>query len=329
MTEGRTLNDDLRTRIGGRIPSLGLRSLIPFAGSLARNPLYGSAYYIAADSIVEGVALPFLLHLTLASAPSNPVYPGAMLIGRLRPGGGREIVVDAVPFGSGDPGAVRLFVEKIDDAFLPRPSGMQSAVSVTAADPARDLPAAFEAFRLIRRHGGVNLASFSSFPGAPVACAWAAIRAGWRHGYSLETQILGLNSEISAEYSTFRIDVTGADTASIIGFVSKIQRVRRLPDIELVWRQPVPATELAGKLQELKTAGVSPQLVCLPDAVENVAELAPVVRAAGATLSFSAEGLTPESARTVGSTAGRFRCRLETPGASAEDIAALAAQLRA
>jgi hypothetical protein len=329
MAEGRTLNDDLRNRIAGRIPSLGLRSLIPYATSLARSPLYASAYYLAADSVVENVPVPFLLHLTLASAPSNPVYPEAILIGRLRPGGGREIVVDAIPFSVSDAAAVRLFVEKIDNAFLARPAGIQSAIAVTASDPERDVPTAFDGFAMIRRVSGLNLASFCHFDGAPMACAWGAIRAGWRHGYSLESPVLKPDSVASGEYSTFRVDVTGADPARVADFASKIQRARRLPDLELVWREPLRAAELTSKLQELKASGVVPQLVCGPDAVENATEIAPVVRAAGATLSFSAGALTPESARVVGDAAGRFRCRIETSGATAADIATLAQQLRA
>ncbi len=326
--EGRAVNDDLRTRIAGRLPALGLRTLIPHPGSLVRDPNYASAYYVAVDSLVDDSPVPFLLHLTLASAPANPVYPGAMLIGRLRPGGGREIVVDAVPFGPADAKNVDLFLKKIDAACGPKPAGLQSAIVVAAGDDVgRDLTAAFEAFRQIRKATNANLASFSDFPGAVAACSWAAIRAGWRAGFSLESPILRISdNRIPDGCTTFRVDATDAEPLALFGFVSRILRARRLADIELVFREPV--LDLPSRLAAYKAAGVTPQMVCLPDGADRVAELAPQVRAAGATISFPATGLTPESARASGRAAGRFRCRIETPGASTEDIVALATQLR-
>src|SRR5687767_5268557 len=102
LGEGRAVNDELRTRLTGRAPALGLKALVPWFGSLARDPGHPSAYYIAVDALEGERRLPFLLHLTVASAPSNPLFTGAILIGRMRPGGGREIVVNAIPFGSGD-----------------------------------------------------------------------------------------------------------------------------------------------------------------------------------------------------------------------------------
>src|SRR5207253_5301865 len=150
-----------------------------------------------------------------ASAPTSGVFPGALLIGRMR-AAGREIVVNAVPFASKDWQNVSAFAEQIDRAFLPRPQGARPAIAVGNRHPEISLPAAFEAFRKILRDTGVNMASTVQLSATremtiddaiaardgetPIAAGhtrvsirhlyhaglWAAIRSGWREGYNAE-----------------------------------------------------------------------------------------------------------------------------------------------
>jgi hypothetical protein len=64
-----------------------------------------------------------------------------------------------------------------------------------------DLPVAFDAFRHILRNTGENWASLE----APYeACLWAAIRAGWREGYSVE------DARNAGHATKFSIDISHA-----------------------------------------------------------------------------------------------------------------------
>src|SRR3989454_1541059 len=212
QAEGKPLSDDLRNRLAGRAVPLKLSSIKPYFGSLAKDPVHPSTYYLAVDG---RDSQPLLLHVTLASAPTSGVFPNALLIGRMR-ASGREIVVNAIPFSSKDWENVSRYAQHVDTAFLPRPQGARPAIAVGNRHPEISLPAAFEAFRTILKNTGVNMASTSQLSATremttdeaiaardgenPVAAGhtrvsirhlyhaglWAAIRSGWREGYNAE-----------------------------------------------------------------------------------------------------------------------------------------------
>src|SRR5713226_4991660 len=123
QVDARPLTDDLRHRFAARIANLGIETFTPFPGSLQQDPIHPSTYYIAVDAIGEGKTRPLLLRIALSSSPASGLFPGAMLIGRMRPGGEREIVINAIPFDSTDHANIRTFAEQVDRAFLPRPQG--------------------------------------------------------------------------------------------------------------------------------------------------------------------------------------------------------------
>jgi hypothetical protein len=181
--EGSPLTADLRNRFAARLPQLALETFTPYPGSLARDPIHPSTYYIAIDT----QSAPMLLRIALASSPASGLFPGAMLIGRMRPGGGREIVINAVPFQASDRDAVRMFAEQVDPAFLPRPQGPQSAIAVEG-----DFPAAFRAFRAILKSTGLN---FAATVGDYDTALWSAIRAGWREGWNAQTSFRNVDPE--------------------------------------------------------------------------------------------------------------------------------------
>ena len=210
------LTEDLRGRLAGRISALGLTSLRVYTGSLQRDPVHSGAWYIAVDGLSPAKPQPVLLHLSSASSPATALFPKAVLIGRMRPGGGREIVVSAIPFASTDHDQIRAFSTQVDREFLPRPQGPLPAVAAGNRHPEISLPAVFEAFRAIYKSTGVNMASTSQLSATremttdaalaardgenPTAAGhtrvsirhlyyagvWAAVRAGWRLGYSAE-----------------------------------------------------------------------------------------------------------------------------------------------
>ena len=210
--EGKRLNDELRNRLASRAGQLQISTFQPYFGSLARDPVHPSTYYLAADG---RNSQPLLLHIALASAPTSGVFPNALLIGRMR-ASGKEIVVNAIPFGSKDWENVGRYATQVDTAFLPRPQGVRPAIAVGNRHPEISLPAAFESFRAIFKKTGVNMASTVQLSATremttddalaardgenPTAAGhtrvsirhlyhagvWAAIRAGWREGYNAE-----------------------------------------------------------------------------------------------------------------------------------------------
>jgi hypothetical protein len=211
--EGKPLTEELRSRIGARAATLGMESIRPYLGSLERDPVHRSTYFVAVDG---NNGQPLLLHIALASSPANAIFPKALLIGRMRQVNGPEIVVNATPFGPGDRHNVYKFATQVNQAFLPRPQAGQSAIAVGNRHPEISLPAAFDAFRAIHKRTGRNLASTVQLSASresstdeaiaardgenPVAAGhtrvslrdlyhaglWGAIRAGWREGYNAE-----------------------------------------------------------------------------------------------------------------------------------------------
>jgi hypothetical protein len=217
QVESRQLTDEQRGRLAIRAQGLALQSIRPYWGSLQQDPVHSSTYYLAVDAQgPSGEVRPLLLRLALASSPSSGLFPNSMLIGRMRPGGGREVVVNAIPFGPEDTTAIRTFVGQVDRDFLPRPQGAQPAVAVGNRHPEISLPAAFDAFRRLLKSTGLNYASTVqlsatremttpeaiaardgetptaaghtrvSIPQLFDAGLWAAVRSGWREGYNAE-----------------------------------------------------------------------------------------------------------------------------------------------
>ena len=212
----RPLSDDLRGRLANRIPGLGLTTMTVWPGSLQQDPVHPGSYYLAVDGLAGGQVRPLLLHISSASSPSSGLFPKALLIGRMRPGGGPEVVVSAIPFSSYDHEQIGTFVREVDRDFLPRPQGALPAIAAGNRHPEISLPAVFDAYRIIYRTYGVNMASTAQLSATreattdaaieardgenPTAAGhtrvsirhlyyaglWAAVRAGWRLGYSAE-----------------------------------------------------------------------------------------------------------------------------------------------
>jgi hypothetical protein len=181
LAERRPLTGDVRNRIAARIEALRLESLTPLAGSLARDPVHHSTYYLVVD--VAGGA-PQLLHMAPASAPTSGVFLKPLLICRVRRAGGPEAVINAIPFGLGDAETLEKYVSLVDPGFAPRPQGQHAALVAAPARPETGLPAAFDAFRGVLKRTGRNVAAIEMAPPAFGDGLRAALRAGWREGYS-------------------------------------------------------------------------------------------------------------------------------------------------
>lgn len=270
QVEGKPLTGDLRNRFAARLPSLALKTFTPFPGSLQQDPIHPSTYYIAIDAGgAQQRSAALLLRIALASSPASGLFPGAMLIGRMRPGAGREIVINAIPFDSSDHANIRTFAERVDRAFLPRPQGAQPAIAAGNRHPEISLPAVFQGFRDILRSTGLNLASTVQLSATremtaaaalagrdgedPTAAGhtrvsiehlyhaglWAAIRAGWREGYNAEADhvIVTGNTEDEIRQS---VDAAKQAIEAAAGYTKFTTDTSRLFETRADLRHPRP-----------------------------------------------------------------------------------------
>ena len=284
--ETRPLNDDARKVLAGRIGGLGLTSIRAYAGSLQQDPVHTSVYYMAVDALDGPAPVSLLLHMAPFSAPASALFPKPVLVGRMRPGGGREVVVNAIPFSTFDGENLRTFATRVDRAFLPRPQGPLPAIAAGNRHPEISLPAVFEAYRRILKSSGVNMASTVQLSGTremttgdaiaardgetPTAAGhtrvsirrlfdaglWAAIRAGWREGYNAEVDhiiITGNNAgEIERSFEAGKLAIEHGE-----GFTKFTTDTSRTFEVQADLRHPRPWSdaEIEERFEQLLTPG--------------------------------------------------------------------------
>jgi hypothetical protein len=255
--EGKPLTDEVRNRLAARTAILDLATIRPYFGSLAREPVHRSTYYLAVDG-EHGV--PLLLHMAPPTAPTSAIFEKPLLIGRL---GG--VVVNAIPFGPEDAAAIDRFTAQVDPAFVPRAQGSRPAIVAES-----NLTAAFDAFRAVLKRTGRNLAATAQ---AYHESVWAAIRAGWREGYSAG---IDLGDPASARdviracpaYSRFSVRTNSADAAAQVReWIRQARSLAKITapfDFEISLEaadSPTTAEDLRALLEGLKARGQTPQLV--------------------------------------------------------------------
>ncbi len=271
QAEQKTLSDELRSRLAARASGMGLESMQPHWGSLAADPVHTSSYYLAADA-ADGKT--WLLRMASATTPGSGMFPKSVLVGRVNlslggPDRDREAVINASPFTSQDRDALATFAREVDRAFLPRPQSARPAIAVGNRHPEVSLPAAFDAFRLILKSTGLNLASTVQLSAtremttdeviaardgeSPTAAGhtrvsirhlyhaglWAAICAGWREGYTAEADHFIINGNTPGEIA---LSVESAKEAirHAAGFTKFTTDTSRLFLLEADSRHPAP-----------------------------------------------------------------------------------------
>jgi hypothetical protein len=324
--ERRTLNDDTRNRLAGRAANMRFESITPWFGSLERDPIHPSVYYLAVDA-QKGE--PLLLHLALAAAPASGFFPRSVLIARTRTVAGREIIVNAVPFGPQDRENVRKFAEQVNRDFEPRPKGAHASVALAGSN---GLAAAFDAWRAILKRTGVNLASVEIPAASYHAALWAAIRAGWREGYTAAPDACVEDAREAALWSRFPIAAVPQLPAlerveklcAAVRSAKNAARRSRSFDLEIrLDASPAPTTpeDVALCLGWLKERGCPAQLIAPRlGGYENLPALCEVARQYQAALSLTLRGdETPGILDAIGKASlGRVHLTLGSPDRIAE-----------
>ena len=146
-------------------------------------------------------------------AGATPLEPGSFVI----------------PFGAGDWANIDCFAREVQPSFLPRPQGALPAIATGNRHPEVSLPAAFQAFTEILSERGLNLASTVQLSATremttdaaiaardgkdPLAAGhtrvsirhlyhagiWAAIRSGYRAGYTAEADHIIVSGATDSE----------------------------------------------------------------------------------------------------------------------------------
>jgi hypothetical protein len=291
--ERQQLTDELRNRLAARAAILKLETITPYFGSLARDPVHPSAYYLAVDGAGGS---PQLLYLALSTAPTSSIFHQPLLIGRMRRVNGPEFVINAIPFGSEDRAHLDAFVSRIDAAFLPRPQGARAEIVVD-----REPAAAFEVFRAVHKRTGRNLAGLACGYGPGL---WAAIRAGWRQGYASVARLgAGASAEETravAGCSRFAVDVSALEAGepawrAAAQIHEQIRQARAALKLSgaFEWEAGLPGrsvAELEQALGYLQSSGHAVQFAAPAHLGADVAEAAAAARRHQAMLSVRYDG---------------------------------------
>ena len=210
------IDDVLRARVRAAVEALRLSGLRPHVASLQQDLEDAATCYLAVDAVEHGVVAPLLFQLSKVPSAGRRRFGVPAMSERIRTTRGDEIELSAFRFTSADHQNIRTFAAQVAPAFLPRPQRALPAVAVGNRHPEVSLPAAFEAFGEIKKRRDVNMASTVQLSATremttdealaardgenPTAVGhtrvsirhlyhaglWAAIRSGWREGYTAE-----------------------------------------------------------------------------------------------------------------------------------------------
>ena len=270
-----------RERLGKDLASLGLTTLKPYPGSLAKDPAQASNYYLAVDAVAGEKTTPLLMHLAMDSSPAGKPLAEPVRVERVQVDG-KEVLLSFIPFASHDHENIRKFAEQIDKAFLPRPQRSQPAVAAGNRHPEISLPAVFDAYRTILDKLHVNMASTVQLSATremtteealnlrdgenPVATGhtrvsirhlyhaglWAAIRSGWREGYTAEADhfiVSGNNAEEIAR----SVEAVKTAIRHAAGYTKFTTDTSRLFELQADSRHPAPwsSSVVSEKFQQI------------------------------------------------------------------------------
>jgi len=256
-----SLDDSVRAGIATRLAAAETPGVTWFAPSLTRA---GDALFIA----FEENGAPLLLQYGGTAGYcglSNPTEIAGHDSGHIAK-------AYVYPFASTDRENVAAFAERIDLTFLPRPQRDRPAIAAGNRHPEVSLPAVFDAFRDILRETGRNLASTVQLsatremttddeiarrnglnPTAPGhtrvsirhlyhAGLWAAIRSGFRYGYTAEADHFIVSGANDAEIAK-SVEWVKEAIRHAAGYTKFTTDTSRVFDLSADVRHPQPLSE--------------------------------------------------------------------------------------
>jgi hypothetical protein len=223
------LSDEARGRFHTELAKRTFPGLRAYAGSLVEDPAHVGCFYLAVDALGADPVQPLLL--MFHGGPGNGLerFAHPLFAVQVPLPGRREVSLRGYAFASGDHGAIGTLAREVAPIFLPRPQRALPAIATGNRHPEISLPAAFAAFGTIRDKFGSNWASTVQLSATremttddaiaarsgedPVAVGhtrvsichlyhaglWAAIRAGWRAGYTAEADHFIVSGSAEAE----------------------------------------------------------------------------------------------------------------------------------
>ena len=280
-TNGGAIDAKSREELANHVAGLSLNTFRPYAGSLARDPDHSSNFYLAADTVSDGITTPLLMHVAVNSSSGGKLLAGPVRTDRVQVDG-KEMLLSFIPFGSHDHETIRKFAEQVDRTFLPRPQRSQPAVAAGNRHPEISLPAVFDAYRTILDKLHVNMASTVQLSATremttedalderdgenPVATGhtrvsirhlyhtglWAAIRSGWREGYNAEADHFIVSGN-SAEEIAQSVEMVRTAIRHAAGYTKFTTDTSRLFELQADSRHPDPWRDSAvsEKFQEI------------------------------------------------------------------------------
>jgi len=269
-------SDESRDWLAGELKTRTYSSLRPCPASFEKDPSSGASFYLVADAVAGSCVQSLLLQVSPAEAGAAPRFENPLRQERLTFPDGKQADVRTYAFSPDDRETVRRFAEEVAPAFLPRPQRALPAIAAGNRHPEISLPAAFAAYGTILKEFGTNWASTVQLSATremstddviaarggedPVAVGhtrvsirhlyhaglWAAVRAGWRAGYTAEADhfiVAGANeTEIARSIETVKEAIRHA-----AGFTKFTTDTSRLFELESDLRYPrawsAPAVE--------------------------------------------------------------------------------------
>ena len=261
------LTDASRARLQAELAKRNFASLRAYPGSLVEDQAQAGTYYLAADAMGGSAVQPMLLQLSQGPAAASGRFANPVVDESLHLSGGREAGLRAYSFSSYDREAVATFARDVEPAFLPRPQRALPAIATGNRHPEISLPAAFTAFGTVLEKFGANWASTVQLSATremttddaiaarsgddPVATGhtrvsirhlyhaglWAAIRAGWRAGYTAEADHFIVSGSTDAEIAR-SVEMVKEAIRHAAGYTKFTTDTSRLFELESDLRHP-------------------------------------------------------------------------------------------
>ncbi len=229
ITRGGKLTDESRAHLRKDLESHDFLGVRAYAGSLSEDPANAGHYYLAADLLDHQTIQPALLLVRFGAAASYPRFLNPLFSVQTKSPRGKEGIMEGYAFASTDHAPIATFARDIAPVFLPRPQRALPAIAAGNRHPEISLPAAFAAFQTIQERFHANWASTVRLSATremttedalaartgedPTAVGhtrvsirhlyhtglWAAIRSGWRSGYTAEADHFIVSGSTEAE----------------------------------------------------------------------------------------------------------------------------------